>query len=181
MEIYSSNFIVEVAFTQWIKWYKKRPIITSVSTIILLAVLGTIGVVIINSAKRAEEARKQASASYAQQIDTLTTTETNLKNLIEFVESEKQRLSESEKILENLRNEEKLLKPIVESDRKTVESLLAVQNQKAQENASFERWIGFGLGILASFLASILYASVVFIINYRKKQINGYRKKKQID
>jgi antitoxin component of MazEF toxin-antitoxin module len=152
----------------WIELFNKNRVLTSVITVISVLAFAILLVSLIISGKKAEEARRLANATYDKQIELLNNTEINLKNLTEFVEIEKDRLKQSEKLLNELKNEEALLKPVVESDRKTVESLLQLQNQKAQENLSTERWYGFGLGILASLIASILLASARFIANYRK-------------
>lgn len=165
--------VTEYAIERWLEAYRKKRVLTLVLTGVGTLILAGIVAAGAISAKRAEEARREANASYTQQIETLNNTEANLRNLIEFVESERQRLREFEKNVEGLRNEEKLLKPIVESDRKVVESILEVKNREAQENASRERWIGFGLGILASLVASILYAAGKFIIAYRKRRRRG--------
>jgi sensor c-di-GMP phosphodiesterase-like protein len=90
--------------------------------------------------------------------------------LIEFVELEKQRLQQSEKALNDLKNEEQLLKPIVQSDRKTVEALLELQNQRAQETLTKERWYAFGFGILTSLIASFLIAVGRFAYKYSNRK-----------
>ena len=168
-----NDYLVQLALEFWLHAYRKNRTATLAVTI-SLALIFVVGVVIatyqLNQLKKADEARRQANITYIQQLDNLNNVETNLKNLVEFIELEKQRLKESEKLLNDLKNEEQLLKPIVESDRRTVESILEVQNRKAQETASRERWIGFSLGILASLIASIVIGVIRFVMNYRKRK-----------
>lgn len=165
--------VTQIVIEQWLKAYRKSRVYTLVFTVLAVIVTGGIVAGVVVSVNRANEARRQANATYIKQIETLNTTEANLRNLIEFVESEKRRLSDSEKVLNNLRNEERLLKPVVESDRKTVESILELQNQKAQQNVSRERWIGFSLGVLASLIASVLFSAARFFVDKRRVNSSG--------
>lgn len=161
----------------WLSLYRKNKGLTIAATILILAVITTtVTLLIMRANKEAELARQKAelarqeNATYEKQLELLSNTGTNLKNLIEFVELEKQRLQQSEKALNNLKNEEQLLKPIVQSDRKTVEALLDLQNQRAQETLTKERLYAFGFGILTSLIASFLIAVGRFAYKYSNRK-----------
>jgi sensor c-di-GMP phosphodiesterase-like protein len=166
--------VAQLVIKEYLKSYRRNRKATIIFTVVSIVISGIVGLTLDHYAskatKKAEEARRQANASYAQQIDNLNNVESSLKNLIEFIEVERQKLQDSEKLVSDLKEQEKLLRPVVEADRKIVESLLEIQNQKAQENLSRERWIGFGLGVISSVVASLLIAGIRIAINYRKRK-----------
>jgi hypothetical protein len=55
-----------------------------------------------------------------------------------------------------LETEKQKLEPLVNADRAKVEAFFRAQEERAQEKVFQERYIGFGLGVLASFVASFL-------------------------
>lgn len=50
-----------------------------------------------------------------------------------------------------------MLRPVVEADREVVDTILRLQADKASANVWQERFIGFGLGILSSLVASLIW------------------------
>lgn len=98
------------------------------------------------------------AASYERQLATLNGIESSLTTLSAFVVAQKQRLQESEAVLDSLRKEHDTLTPIVETDRKVVDSIFALQSQRAANTIWTERIVGFSFGVLASLVASFLLA-----------------------
>ena len=96
--------------------------------------------------------------SYANQIKDLNDIEKSISNLSSFVELQKKKLRESEDILISLQQEHDTLKPIVETEREVIKKIFAIQSQMAMDNIWKERIVSFFLGILASVVASFIYA-----------------------
>ncbi|MFY9618489.1 MAG: hypothetical protein WAM70_08650 [Pyrinomonadaceae bacterium] len=161
--------IAQLVIESYFRFYRRNKKLTLVFTGIALLIIGMLGVIGYFEKKK-EDAQRQQTASYSHQIENLNTVETSLRNLVEFVQIEKQRLRESEKLLADLKNEEQMLKPIIEADRKTVTSLLEHQNKVAQQQLARERWIGFGLGVISSMVASLLIAGIrIGLVSRRKR------------
>ena len=95
--------------------------------------------------------------TYDEKILLLNNTENNLKSVLGFVKDQKNQLIESEIILERLKKEQSSLKPIVEADRKLIDSIFELQEKRTQERIWFERGLSFLLGILASLIAAFIW------------------------
>ncbi|OCL96493.1 hypothetical protein AAX29_02032 [Aliarcobacter thereius] len=102
------------------------------------------------------EAKLSENLDFKYQIKELSETEKSLKTLLTFIDSQKQKVIIYEQNMQQLENEKQKLEPLVNADKATVEALFKVQEERAKENANKERWIGFGLGILASIIASFV-------------------------
>lgn len=110
----------------------------------------------ILSMQTSEQKRKE-SPTYVEQVELLNGVQESLKNVSSFVELQLKKLQESEDVINGLRAEQEKLKPLVETDRKTIEAILDFQMEKARSDVWKERAIGFGSGILASIIASFMY------------------------
>lgn len=171
MDIYT--LAAEESIRLWKQVYHRFPRATAITSILALLIgIGGISLIIRNEAQKTAEAeRKRAeNFSYNQQLEALNNVQGSLNNLIQFVELQKGKLKESEDLVNNLKTEQEKLKPVVEADRKTVDAILEFQAQKTQTNVSRERWIGFGLGVLSSILASLI---VGLISQLRKRKRNA--------
>jgi sensor c-di-GMP phosphodiesterase-like protein len=73
---------------------------------------------------------------------------------------QKEQLKQSQQTVESLKKEQAELKPVVEADRKIVESILSLQAQRAKANVWQERLIGFGLGVVGSLFASLIWSGI---------------------
>lgn len=93
-------------------------------------------------------------AHFEEQMRHLDTVQESLKNLSAFVDSQKDKINKSESLLRSLNDEEQRLKPLIEADRKALETIFQVQEQRARASANAERAIAFGLGVLSSIVAS---------------------------
>jgi hypothetical protein len=147
---------------QYLRLLRAYPVATSILTILVAC---AVGLVIWDSEKqrRADEQRRRESlASYTQQLEQLDRVQRGLKDLSEFVLQQRAKLQESEELISKLQEEKQRIEPLVQADRKVVEAVFQLQKQRAAALTSRERWIGFGLGVAASLLASILYSAVLF-------------------
>jgi hypothetical protein len=69
----------------------------------------------------------------------------------------KVKLKESEDMVTSLKNERERLEPVIVADRKAIQAVFDLQDERNRANIWRERWIGFGFGVLASVVASIIY------------------------
>ncbi|MGY5797362.1 HNH endonuclease [Rheinheimera faecalis] len=164
-----SNPVVESAAKLWVHAYIKNPVITAVFSII-------VGFAATFFVYHAEEQRKQRVESelaknqdFKSQIDQLDETEKNLKALLNFVSVQRESATQNEQRIKQLEQEKQKLEPLVNADKATVEALFKVQEERALSNASKEKWIGFGLGILASIIASFVMVIGKYFLIARKE------------
>jgi hypothetical protein len=123
----------------------------------LIVLAGAVFVFYVGKEIRLEEKRKQ-SLSYSQQLDSLNSVQQSLNNLIDFVDLQKRKLRESEDVVDTLKAEQEKLEPVVATNRQVIEAILDLQSRKAQADVWKERGIGFLSGIIASVIASFLFA-----------------------
>jgi len=101
---------------------------------------------------------KIAQTSFNKQMDGLNETEKNLKELLVFVELQKTSIAQTQSTLQYLNDEHDKLLPLVNADRQAVEALLAAQDQRNSSKMKTERIVSFILGVVASLVASVVYA-----------------------
>ena len=169
MSFLSIDDAAEIAVREWLKLYRASPRATTVGTVILV-VVGAIAIYsMAQDAKLERESRRLENQSYAIQVRKLEETRVNLQALLRFVDDERQNLRASEQALQNLKKEQEQLRPLVESDRRTIDALFAAQEARNQAAQSTERWIGIGLGVLSSLAASFIWAA----FSYARRRRNG--------
>lgn len=112
----------------------------------------------------------QKQPDFGTQIRVLNDTERSLKELVAFVEAQKQSLTESQSIVEQLKNEEQKLRPIVEADRQIVDAVLQAQATQEQNHILIDRIVSFLLGIASSIIATLIYSAVRSVIHRRQAQ-----------
>jgi len=151
-----SNPVVESAAKLWIHAFLKSPKVTSALSFI--GVIVTVFAIYQSDIQRKEmlESELSKNLEFKTQIQELSETEKSLKSLLKFVSSQRERVTQYEQSIQQLENEKQKLEPLVNADKGTVEAIFKVQEERAKVNASQERWIGFGLGILASIIASFV-------------------------
>ena len=151
---------MSIAADLWVKEYRKRPVITSIVSFIVFTSFVT--VVIISEHKKRELAdlKRSENLTYHNQLEALNTVEMSMKNLVEFVQTEKKRLKEAEDVLAKLEQERNTLIPVVEADRKIVQAIFQLQAQMNREGVWKNRIIAFVSGVLASIIASFFYGVV---------------------
>lgn len=149
----------------WIAFFEQMPKSTGVATIALVA--SVVGAFV--SLDRADLSKP--NPTFEQQLQQLDATQESLNSLSNFVQLQKQQLTESRESLVRLRQEKANLEPVVAADRQTVRAILANQEARLAERASEERWIGFGLGVLSSLVASAI-AGIWSYFRLRKRKPN---------
>lgn len=150
----SSEHYVEL----WVKAYRHKPKVTVFVTIIAIASMATTIYLTDKRDRQRQEMQRLQNLDYATQVQQLQQTEHSLQALIKFVAHQKQTLQQTQSNLIGLKLEQERLKPLIESDRNTVEAILSAQERRNAANIWRERWIGFAIGVLASLVASFLWA-----------------------
>ena len=110
----------------------------------------------------------QKQPDFAIQMRALNDTELSLKELVAFVEAQKQSLTESQSIVEKLKNEEQKLRPMVEADRQMVDAVLQAQAARERSYIWVDRIVSFLLGIASSIVASLIYSAMRRVIRRRQ-------------
>jgi len=93
----------------------------------------------------------------------------SLKELGQFIENQKNDIVHQKTRLDNLKEENEELVPIVEANKELVNQIFKQQDKRNKIGLWLSLGLGFLFGILASFIGSILYSS------YKK-----YRKNKPV-
>ncbi|MBN1787046.1 MAG: hypothetical protein JW806_01475 [Sedimentisphaerales bacterium] len=106
------------------------------------------------------ELRNQ-NPDFDSQLVQLETTEEQLKAVLAFVHSQKDRVQDFQSKIDSLRTEQTELEPVVQANREVVEALFSLQERRQQTRVWRERWIGFGFGVLASLIASAIWYFVI--------------------
>lgn len=104
-----------------------------------------------------KEIKKPVSNEINDQLIRLNDVEKSLKTLIQFVESQKKRLSEAESTINKLKAEKTKIEPLVKADRKSLDAIFALQEERSSRSLWTERFMGALLGVISSLLASVIY------------------------
>jgi DNA-directed RNA polymerase subunit RPC12/RpoP len=164
-----SNPVVESAAKLWIHAYIKFPVATAIISIAVSVGASFLAYQGEQQRKAQTVAELSKNSDFSAQIQQLSETEKNLKTLLAFVSAQKDRVTDNERNIQQLESEKQRLEPLVSADRATVDAFFKAQEERARKNASQERWIGFGLGILASMFASfIIVVGKFFYASWRK-------------
>lgn len=94
---------------------------------------------------------------YTRVIHTLSGIETELGDLVTFLRLEREKVMESEAILNRLQQERSQLEPVVLAQRDTVNAVLSAYSKTTASRIWRERMVGFTLGLLASLLATVIF------------------------
>lgn len=165
---------VEFLAKEWVKLFEKTPILTVILSIIISVAAATGGYYADKATKEKQEAQRLESLNYQTQIHQLNQTESNIKQLLQFVETQKMTLRNTEDTISSLKSEQEKLKPLVESDRSVVDAIFRAQEERNRASIWRERWIGFGFGVAASLFASFLWFVVSLLMKHRhNKALNS--------
>lgn len=113
-------------------------------------------------------ATKGSPKPYSEQMQQLEDTKKSLQGLIQFIEAEQKRAEETEKVVENLKEEHDKMKPVVEADRKVVDAVLSLQEERRSQNVWWDWSVGFVSGVVSSVVASLLVMAGVWLYTKRK-------------
>ena len=172
---YLARSMTEKIVHLWLELYARYPRRTVVGSVILLVVLVTGVAAGIRQDRIDQERRRLEASSYQTQAEQLARVEASLLSLSAFVNEQQHKLRESQDVIAALQAEQQRPRPVVEADRRTVQAILQLQQEQTRKGAVRERWIGFGLGILASVIASVLYGIASVFVRRRASLAPGTR------
>jgi hypothetical protein len=154
----------------WLMAYRRFPRLALVVTILGVVGIATGGYYAEKVKEAKLEAKRLENQDYAKQIESLNKVRASLQGLLEFVDTEREQIKQTEGALVRLKDEHEKLKPVVEADRSVIDALFAAQEVRNQASQTRERWIGFGLGVLASIIASLVYTLATFMVRRIKAE-----------
>jgi uncharacterized membrane protein YraQ (UPF0718 family) len=135
--------------------YKKSPRLT------IAVIIFTITIIVASASTveylREQDFKKNAPSDLLTQIEELNKLDSGLNKLTAFIQQQKEQLSEKQSIITELEKKRSELEPIVNSQAEIVDAIFKIQEQRSQRNKWFDLGIGFGLGIIGSLIASVIY------------------------
>lgn len=93
---------------------------------------------------------------YSVVIERIAAMGKQLSELSRFLEKEQARVADTEATIRKLDQEKSKLEPLVQTQREVVEAILTAHSQRTAKRAWKERFLGFGLGVLASLIAAMI-------------------------
>jgi predicted PurR-regulated permease PerM len=136
--------------------------------LLLVLALCAAGVLLFFVGRRFSTSSDPAKSNYSEQIQSLDNAKSALDSLGTYIDQQKKQLELSRSSLAALKDEENKIHPLVEADKKVIDAMFAVQEQRNQTAQKTERWIGFALGVLASLIASLIYAIISNLAKRRR-------------
>lgn len=164
--------VLEFLAIEWVKLFKKQPIVTLISTLLFFGSAGVAAYFLNQADINRSETIRLKRLDYQTQIQQLNQTENNIRQLLIFVERQKNSLRETEDTIAYLKKEQEKLKPVVESDRAFVDALFRTQEERNRATIWRERLIGFGIGIVASLIATFIWFVATLLLNGGHNKIN---------
>lgn len=158
----------EIFVDLWVKSYKRVPTQTTIFSLFGLIVGLASLVISINVLESKRFEIPKHSQNYEQQQDILRQTEINLNNLSAFIISKKAEIDATQTLIKDLEQEKSQLEPIVNANKEVIDAIFTQQRKDFEKSIWIERGISFGLGILASLLASIIWHFVTRLKTLRK-------------
>jgi uncharacterized membrane protein len=160
--------ILEIAIIELAKIieknYKKRPILTLSVIVGVISIIASLAIG-INHLNKQEEKNIILNSNIDERLKKLSEVQNSLKDLSIFIETQKKSIVTEKNTLENLKEEKNQLEPIVKANRELVEKIFAQQ----EKNSKWQFWLsivlGFVLGIIGTFIATIIEKS------YRKYKL----------
>jgi hypothetical protein len=113
----------------------------------------------IKTGKR-NAALRRANLSYTGQVNELNRVEASLKNLIEFVNSQKVKLKDAEDTLAKIKEEVGSIEPVLSARREEINAIFALQESRTKKILVRERAWGILIGVVATLMAS----SIIWIV-----------------
>jgi len=96
-----------------------------------------------------------------EQIQRVDLMSSNLKEMIDFLDAQKKKITEEQFLLENIQQQRKELEPLLNMDKKIVENILNAQTKYERKNLWIDWAIAFLLGVASSMFATLLVRKIV--------------------
>jgi len=151
----------------WISSYKKAPKPTTIISIVAaIATFASAGLSIYQSEKNRTD-NSIRTQNYTNQFNILKETEKNLNDLSNFISSKKSEIEATQQLITSLERKKSELEPIVNAHQKVINAIFLQQKKEAEKSLWVERVVSFGLGILASLIASLIWH---FTVRFRESK-----------
>lgn len=106
---------------------------------------------------RDKEKMLSESKSMEREIENLDGISKSLNGLQQFIDTQKRSLIENEKILLELEKRKEELKPLVETQERTVEAILKAHTDSQKKSRRFDYLIGFFIGVASSATVALVF------------------------
>lgn len=142
----------------WVSLYKRnrRQTLKFTYAAVVIAVI-SISVAIYMESQSAEVFKPASGGGVEEQIALLKETEGNLVRLEAFIGEKQAEIVATQELLKGLERRRAEIEPLLSANQEVVNAMFAYQQQEIAKSAWKERGIGFGLGILASLIASVIW------------------------
>lgn len=147
----------EVFVDFWISSYRRAPKPTLIASIMTLFISATGLWFSITALDETSKQKLEKTQSYSQQLSLLENTEQNLNDISDFITAKKSEIEATKILIQGLETKKSELEPIVNANQKIVDAIFLQQRRELENGIWVERFISFGLGILASLLASLIW------------------------
>ncbi|MFC5044699.1 hypothetical protein ACFSTE_22410 [Aquimarina hainanensis] len=112
---------------------------------------------LVTKIARDREKRKEQPRTIEKQIEDLDSVSKSLENLKDFIEEQKNSLKDNERTIQELESEKEKLKPIVETQKATVEAILKAHSTSQKRARWFDYLMGFFIGVASSAIVSLVF------------------------
>ncbi|EGQ9460245.1 TPA: hypothetical protein NJ279_004465 [Vibrio parahaemolyticus] len=148
----------------WSTWTTVTKISASSSIVSVLGIFISIASITLGSVSRDE--------SIESKINELDQIQTSLQTLSNYVDSQKSVVQLIARETEQLESERDQIKQILELDQSKLDAMFAYQNKISREQAYFEYFISFLIGVLSS-------SAVVLVGNWLQNKKKGLRSQQE--
>jgi len=157
----------EIKLYNFSVWYtdnyrKVRPFLLLLLALIITFQLGLY---------RYEKANRLDYYGYQSEIEKLDQITDNLQSLESFINQQRINLTESENILNQIKEERKDIAPLLEADKKVIDAIFLQQ----EKNIEAEKRESFWSGVLASLVAALIFELGRFLYFRRRKKFVNQR------
>lgn len=152
----------------WINLYKKEPRATKIASAIsgiIVSVALSFG---IYTSINQQAQRRPHPQDFKEQYSLLHTTQQNLSDLEEFISNKQSEIVATQQLLGELEQKKAEIEPIVTANQEIVDALFAQQRKEIEKHIWTERGVSFGLGVLASLVATVIWH---FVARFRKNRV----------
>ena len=144
----------------------KHPLKFLLIAIIVYGSMGLGGYALYKLVKQKEETQRQTNLSYSAQLNSLNQIEKNLGSLIQYIETQKIKLKESQDVINQLQSEHERLKPIIDADKQVIDAIFGAQEARQQKG----RYIGYAISFTVGVISSLTASFIVYVIILRRRK-----------
>ncbi|MDR0872036.1 MAG: hypothetical protein LBN27_01030 [Prevotellaceae bacterium] len=134
----------------------------------IISLIATVFSIVLIFIRYSEEKLNSENSDIKEQMQKVKLMSDNLKEMIDFLDIQKKRITEEQLLLENIQQQRKEIEPLLKTEKQIVREILNAQTKYERKNIWLDRAIAFFLGIASSMIATLLLSKVI-----RKKEKNA--------